>query len=105
MVLLSSDLYSREYRVSPEHVWEEMRNDHPLFYDDIGKMWWVTRYEDVKNVFSDHETFSSSTYDLTTGQVVGPTLISRDDYGHVVRRSIVAPDFVGKRLQTYEHLI
>jgi len=105
MVLLSSDLYSREYRVSPEHVWEEMRNDHPLFYDDIGKMWWVTRYEDVKSVFSDHETFSSSTYDLTTGQVVGPTLISRDDYGHVVRRSIVAPDFVGKRLQGYEHLI
>ena len=86
MVLLSSDLYSREYRVSPEHVWEEMRNDHPLFYDDIGKMWWLTRYDDVKNVFSDHETFSSSTYDLTTGQVVGPTLISRDDYGHVVRR-------------------
>ena len=105
MVLLSSDLYSREYRVSPEHVWERMRDDHPLFYDDIGKMWWVTRYEDVKNIFSDHETFSSSTYDLTTGQVVGPTLISRDDYGHVVRRSIVAPDFVGKRLQTYEHLI
>ena len=105
MVLLSSDLYSREYRVSPEQVWERMRDDHPLFYDDIGKMWWVTRYEDVKNIFSDHETFSSSTYDLTTGQVVGPTLISRDDYGHVVRRSIVAPDFVGKRLQTYEHLI
>ena len=105
MVLLSSDLYSREYRASPEHVWERMRDDHPLFYDDIGKMWWVTRYEDVKNIFSDHETFSSSTYDLTTGQVVGPTLISRDDYGHVVRRSIVAPDFVGKRLQTYEHLI
>ena len=105
MVLLSSDLYSREYRVSPEYIWEKMRNDHPLFYDDIGKMWWLTRYEDVKSVFSDHETFSSSTYDLTTGQVVGPTLISRDDYGHVVRRSIVAPDFVGKRLLTYEHLI
>ena len=104
-VLLSSDLYSREYRVSPEHVWEKMRDDYPLFYDEIGKMWWVTRYEDVKTVFSDHETFSSSTYDLTTGQVVGPTLISRDDYGHVVRRSIVAPHFVGKRLQTYEHLI
>ena len=65
----------------------------------------MTRYEDVRNIFSDHETFSSSTYDLTTGQVVGPTLISRDDYGHVVRRSIVAPDFVGKRLLTYEHLI
>ena len=105
MVLLSSDLYSREYRASPEYIWERMRDDYPLFYDDIGKMWWVTRYEDVRNIFSDHETFSSSTYDLTTGQVLGPTLISRDDYGHVVRRSIVAPDFVGKRLLTYEHLI
>ena len=103
--MLSSDLYSREYRTSPEHIWERMRDDYPLFFDDIGQMWWVTRYEDVRDIFSDHETFSSSTYDLTTGQVVGPTLISRDDYGHVVRRSIVAPDFVGKRLQTYEHLI
>ena len=103
--MLSSDLYSREYRTSPEHIWERMRDDYPLFFDDIGQMWWVTRYEDVRKIFSDHETFSSSTYDLTTGQVVGPTLISRDDYGHVVRRSIVAPDFVGKRLQTYEHLI
>ena len=104
MVLLSSDLYSREYRVSPEYIWERMRDDYPLFYDDIGKMWWVTRYEDVRNIFLIMR-FSSSTYDLTTGQVVGPTLISRDDYGHVVRRSIVAPDFVGKRLLTYEHLI
>ena len=103
--MLSSDLYSREYRTSPEHIWERMRDDYPLFFDDIGQMWWVTRYEDVRDIFSDHETFSSSTYDLTTGQVVGPTLISRDDYGHVVRRSIVAPDFVGKRLQTYEYLI
>ena len=103
--MLSSDLYSREYRTSPEHIWERMRDDYPLFFDDIGQMWWVTRYEDVRDIFSDHETFSSSTYDLTTGQVVGPTLISRDDYGHVVRRSIVAPDFVGKRLLTYEHLI
>ena len=103
--MLSSDLYSREYRTSPEHIWERMRDDYPLFFDDIGQMWWVTRYEDVRDIFSDHETFSSSTYDLTTGQVVGPTLISRDDYGHVVRRSIVAPDFVGKRLQAYEYLI
>ena len=60
-------------------------------------------YEDVRNI--DHETFSSSTYDLTTGQVVGPTLISRDDYGHIVRRSIVAQTLFGKQLKAYEHLI
>lgn len=59
----------------------------------------LTRYRDVAAVFADHETYSASTYEQSTGRVLGPTLISRDDYGHVARRSIVAPDFVGKRLQ------
>ena len=104
-VMDSSALYSDNYRTNPEKVWEEMRNDFPVFYDDISNMWWVSRYEDVKNIFVDYQTFSSSTYELTTGQVVGPTLISRDDYGHVVRRKIVAPDFVGNRLKSYEQLI
>ncbi len=105
MSLDASVLHSKEYREKPEPVWEQMRNDHPLFYDQIGELWWLTRYSDVVRVFSDHEQFSSTTYELTTGQVIGPTLISRDDYGHVVRRSIVAPDFVGKRLKTYQSLI
>ena len=101
----SSALYSDDYRKNPEKVWEEMRNDFHVFYDDISNMWWVSRYEDVKNIFVDYQTFSSSTYELSTGKVVGPTLISRDDYGHVVRRTIVAPDFVGNRLKAYEQLI
>lgn len=101
----SSALYSDEYRRNPEIVWKEMLNDFPVFYDDISDIWWLTRYADVKNFFDDYQTFSSSTYELTTGQVVGPTLISRDDYGHVVRRKIVAPDFVGNRLKSYEDLI
>jgi cytochrome P450 len=105
MSLNSDVLYSSEYRENPEPVWEQMRDEHPLFYDEVGKIWWLTRYQDVLRVFSDHQTFSSSTYELTTGQVVGPTLISRDDYGHVVRRSIVAPDFVGKRMKSYLSMI
>ena len=61
----SSALYSDDYRKNPEKVWEEMRNDFPVFYDDISNMWWVTRYEDVKNIFVDYQTFSSSTYELS----------------------------------------
>ena len=37
--------------------------------------------------------------------MVGPTLISRDDHGHVLRRSIVAPEFAGKRLAQYQAAI
>jgi len=97
--LTSDQLYSTEYRRGPEPFWAQMRNDYPLFYDDVADLWWLTRYDDVAAVFADHETYSASTYEQSTGRVLGPTLISRDDRGHVVRRSIVAPDFVGKRLQ------
>jgi len=80
-------------------VWAELRDEQPIFYDDIADLWLLTRYHDVAAVFADHDTYSASTYEQSTGRVLGPTLISRDDYGHVARRSIVAPDFVGKRLQ------
>ncbi len=80
-------------------MWAALRDDSPIFYDEIADMWWLTRYRDVAAVFADHETYSAATYEQSTGRVLGPTLISRDDQGHVTRRSIVAPDFVGKRLQ------
>ncbi len=98
-------LHGDEYARHPEAVWRRLRHDHPLFHDPIEDVWWLTRYRDVVAVFADHETYSASTYEETTGAVVGPTLISRDDHGHVVRRSLVAPDFVGKRLATYHDLI
>ena len=103
--LTADELYTEEYRRAPHDVWERMRHDHPLFRDDVADIWWLTRYDDVAAVFADHETYSASTYELSTGQVIGPTLISRDDHGHVVRRSIVAPDFVGKRLASYRDMI
>lgn len=98
-------LTSDQYRRNPAPVWERMRNDHPLFHDPSTGIWWLTRYDDVKAVFADHATYSAATYEHSTGKVLGPTLISRDDYGHVVRRKIVAPDFVGNRLAGYRDMI
>ena len=97
----SATLSSDDYRANPAPVWKQMRDEHPLFHDESTDIWWLTRYEDVAAVFADYQTYSASTYELSTGKVVGPTLISRDDYGHVVRRKMVAPDFVGKRLAAY----
>lgn len=101
----AADLHSDAYRRKPEAAWAILRDEHPCFYDEVADLWWLTRYDDVAAVFADHTTYSASTYELSTGQVIGPTLISRDDHGHVVRRSIVAPDFVGKRLASYRPMI
>lgn len=98
-------LYSPEYFAQPEPVWRRLREDHPCFHDTIGQAYVLSRYEDAVALFADHETYSAATYEGRTGAVLGPTLISRDDHGHVVRRSIVAPDLVGKRLAHYRSMI
>jgi cytochrome P450 len=98
-------LYSPEFGANPEPVWRRLRHDHPCFYDAVRGMYVLTRYADVAAAFADHDTFSAAPYEQLTGSVVGPTLISRDDHGHVLRRSIVAPEFAGKRLAHYQAAI
>jgi cytochrome P450 len=36
-----------------------MRNLHPIEYDDNSHAWGVFRYKDIKNILDDHENFSS----------------------------------------------
>ena len=98
-------LYSPEFQANPEPVWRRLRHDHPCFYDTVRGIYVLTRYADVAAAFADHETFSAAPYEHLTGAVVGPTLISRDDHGHVLRRNIVAPEFAGKRLAQYQAAI
>ena len=98
-------LYSPEFGANPEPVWRRLRHDHPCFHDTVRGAYVLTRYADVAAAFADHETFSAAPYENLTGAVVGPTLISRDDHGHVLRRSIVAPEFAGKRLAQYQAAI
>ena len=75
MTLAPETLHGEGYRRDPEPVWAQMRDEHPLFHDPIADIWWLTRYHDVAAVFADHETYSAATYEGSTGQVLGPTLI------------------------------
>ena len=43
----------------PFDAWKALREDAPVMWDDRINMFVVTRYEDVKGVFEDWETFSS----------------------------------------------
>lgn len=44
----------------PFGSWKALREEAPVFYDDRIGYWVVSRYEDVKGVFDDWETFSSA---------------------------------------------
>jgi cytochrome P450 len=45
---------------NPFPAWKELREEAPVFYDDRIGYYVVSRYDDVKGVFADWETFSSA---------------------------------------------
>lgn len=95
--VLHEDAYARD----PFPVWERLRHEQPLFHDTIDDRWLLTRYDDVAAVFRDHETYSTRPYQRIFTDVIGPTMVQMDGPDHDVRRAIVAPALVGRRLEEH----
>jgi pulcherriminic acid synthase len=100
MAIEPADLHAQPYFDDPFPVWERLRHDQPLFHDTVDDRWLLTRYDDVATVFRDHETYSTRPYERIFTDVIGPTMVQMDGDDHDVRRSIVAPVLVGRRLET-----
>ncbi|CAN5443031.1 cytochrome P450 [soil metagenome] len=93
-------LHGEAYFDDPWPVWERMRHEQPLFHDTIADRWLLTRYDDVAGVFREHETYSTKPYKRIFSDVIGPTMVEMDGPDHDIRRAIVAPEMVGRKLQT-----
>jgi len=93
------------YAADPFSFWERARHDQPVWWNEATRSWLITRYDDVVAVFADSETWSNRFYAKSLGVVFGPTMLQMDGRDHVVRRTIVAPEVVGKRLAGYRELI
>ena len=98
-------LHSKEHLTDPYPLWEQMRHEQPVFFDEITKTWVLTRYSDCVEAFANYEDFSNRLYGKTLGVVFGPTMLDKDGSEHVVHRRIVAPEFVGKRFEPYYEAI
>lgn len=44
---------------APHAIWNSLRDQAPVYYDAGSGYWVVTRYEDIKGVFDDYQTFSA----------------------------------------------
>ena len=52
--------FAQEYFDNPYEVYKRMRDDAPLYYDEVEDFYALTRHEDVAAAFKDHESFSSA---------------------------------------------
>jgi len=92
------DLHSPEFYKDPFPTFEYLRHNRPVYFDDVDQRWMITRYHDISSVLRNHETFSAEPYSRFT-DVIGITMAHMDGKDHDSRRSIVAPEMVGSRLE------
>ncbi|MDZ7676812.1 MAG: cytochrome P450 [Acidimicrobiales bacterium] len=75
-----------------------LRANDPIHWDDDGGVWGVTRYDDVKAVSTQPETFSSAGgIRPDTGPI--PMMIDMDDPAHKRRRMLVNKGFTPRRVR------
>jgi cytochrome P450/ferredoxin-NADP reductase len=113
------DPFGETYLQDPAGDVRWSRDEQPVFYSEVLGYWVVTRYDDVKAVFRDHETFSPSialekitpTSDeanavlASYGYAMGRTLVNEDEPAHMPRRRALIEPFLPERLAHHEEMV
>ncbi|MFI0980770.1 cytochrome P450 [Streptomyces sp. NPDC021093] len=61
------DLLQEEFAACPYPVYQNLREEHSVHYDELTHLWLVSRYEDVRRVLLDPESFrNDNTLDAVT---------------------------------------
>ena len=66
------DLYSPAIDADPFPYYEILREQHPCYWSESGKLWILSRYDDIVQAARDWETFSSSQGNMMTSFRVAP---------------------------------
>ena len=89
------------FQLDPFPHFRRLRDEHPVYRNPLSETWWITRYDDVVASFRDHETFSSRIFEQSHVAVFGPSLTAMDGDEHTQKRAIIAPEFVGRKLDAF----
>ncbi len=90
----------------PYPIFADLREQHPVHYSAERDLWVVSRYEDVRRVLLDAETFASGKGTVPTGFVAAkPMLITQDPPYHTHLRSAVHLAFTPRRMAKLDAFI
>lgn len=93
---------------NPHTIYAALRRDNPVFEttdtagslsDDAARSFLITRYEDVRSVLRDNDTFSSDIVQRTMGIVMGPTVVGMDGQEHLKHRTLITPSMTPRVLK------
>jgi cytochrome P450 len=104
IVMEAFDLYSPEIDADPFPYYQILREQYPCYWSESGKLWILSRYDDIVEAARDWETFSSSQgnmIDELPGRA-GATLGTTDPPRHDRLRTLSQAAFLRRNV---EHLI
>lgn len=86
------DPFGHDFQLDPAETLRWSRDDEPVFWSPRLGYWVVTRYDDVRAVFRDHDTFSPSIAleKITPTSPEAEAALAGYDYG--MRRTLVNED-------------
>jgi cytochrome P450 len=101
------DPFDRDIASDPYPVYQRMRAEAPLYYNDRHDFYAVSRAEDVDRALADWKTFSSSRGPILelvkAGIEIPPgTLLMEDPPAHDIHRALLARVFTPRRVSSLE---
>lgn len=113
------DPFADAYQQDPAGTLRWSRDEQPVFWSPVLGYWVVTRYDDVKAVFRDHETFSpaialekitptgpeAEAVLASYGYAMNRTLVNEDEPAHMPRRRLLMEPFTPPALKGHEAMV
>lgn len=101
------DPFDFEIDTDPYPVWKQLRDEHPLYYNDKYDFFALSRFDDVERGLVDWRTYSSAKGTvlelIKSGMEIPPgSIIFEDPPGHDMHRSILSRVFTPKKMAAIE---
>jgi cholest-4-en-3-one 26-monooxygenase len=91
------------FYVDPWASYKWLRDESPVYWDPVQKLWAISRYDDVMAVEKNSTQYSSYYGSRPhSDQRTDRSMINMDDPGHQAQRKLVAPRFSPRSVRSHE---
>ncbi|MFE6840202.1 cytochrome P450, cyclodipeptide synthase-associated [Streptomyces sp. NPDC057705] len=100
MVGSGFSVLSEDFAAAPHRFFAWLREHAPVHYEPAIDSYFLSRFQDVKRVLTDHEVFTTETLQVRAEPVMrGPVLAQMTGAEHTAKRKIFVRGFTGQALQ------
>jgi len=103
MASVTINVLDPEFYVDPWQAYRWLRDEAPVYWDPVQKLWVISRYHDVLDVEKDTRRYSSSEGSRPlVDQREDMSMINMDDPGHQEQRRLVSRRFTPRAMSGHE---